>query len=329
MTTTTTNDMMATQVPVLLQEERLLSVAADGSDEDSTDDDQENVEQEGSLLAPSVAPTPLIYHKQLLLHYASTLCPPTTFVNTLTVSTQVLDTSTYECRSNDLKREVAFYNHAKASVLVAKAALAAASVPYKRPSDYFAEMLKSDAHMSRVKDKLIFETKKMGAVEERKKSVAHKKVAKQVQAATLKDRSDAKKDTLAAVSAWKKQRKGTSSALPSSDLAAAQKREARDEAALETILKGSHGAAMKRKREERPSDGLTRKSRQRQAKDGKFGSGNKGKLAKQNDRKSTRDDKSFSRARNNSDVNASKSKGVAKSKTAARPGKARREKGRK
>ncbi|RLN94050.1 hypothetical protein BBJ28_00005556, partial [Nothophytophthora sp. Chile5] len=76
---------------------------------------------------------------------------------------------------DDLKREVAFYNNALASVRLAKARLAREGVAYKRPGDYFAEMLKSDAHMAKVKDKLIYEQKKITAVEERKKSQAHRK----------------------------------------------------------------------------------------------------------------------------------------------------------
>lgn len=81
---------------------------------------------------------------------------------------------------DDLKREVAFYNHTLASVRLAKDRLKREGVAYKRPEDYFAEMLKSDAHMGKVKDKLIYEQKKIAAVEERKKSQAHRKVAKEV-----------------------------------------------------------------------------------------------------------------------------------------------------
>lgn len=39
-----------------------------------------------------------------------------------------------------------------------------------RPDDYFAEMLKSDKHMAKVKDKLIVEKQRMQAFEQRKKA---------------------------------------------------------------------------------------------------------------------------------------------------------------
>lgn len=81
---------------------------------------------------------------------------------------------------DDLKREVAFYNQTLASVRFARDRLKRENIAYKRPADYFAEMLKSDAHMAKVKDKLIYEQKKITAVEERKKSQAHRKVAKEV-----------------------------------------------------------------------------------------------------------------------------------------------------
>lgn len=86
---------------------------------------------------------------------------------------------------DDLKREVAFYNNSVASVRAAKDRLKREGIAYKRPQDYFAEMLKSDAHMAKVKDKLIYEQKKIAAVEERKKSQAHRKVAKEVRPLSL------------------------------------------------------------------------------------------------------------------------------------------------
>lgn len=298
-----------------------------------------------------VAPV-YIYNKALLLHYANTILPfENDFNETLECSSEALVASTNSAIENDvttsdekttsssksttagllnvdddLKREMAFYAHARSNVLIGKEKLSALNVAYKRPEDYFAEMLKSDAHMAKVKDKLIYESSKMNAVEERKKSVAHKKVAKQVQAAKVKQRMDSKKDTLDAVKQWKKQRGNKNTGLD------AQAKEKSDEAALEEILKGSSSAAARRKQRQGAgeSDGLTRKTRKRQVKDTKFGYGGPKKLAKQNDSKSTNGSKtlkqSFSRARNNEDVNSAKNKGVKRSGGAAdkRPGKASR-----
>lgn len=40
-------------------------------------------------------------------------------------------------------------------------------VAWRRPEDYYAEMVKSDEHMLRVKEQLNFETEKIEAAEER------------------------------------------------------------------------------------------------------------------------------------------------------------------
>ena len=45
---------------------------------------------------------------------------------------------------DDLKREVAFYNTTLEGVVLAKAKCAVASIPFSRPDDFFAEMVKTD-----------------------------------------------------------------------------------------------------------------------------------------------------------------------------------------
>jgi rRNA-processing protein EBP2 len=45
---------------------------------------------------------------------------------------------------------VAFYNNALEAVNLSKAQLRKEGIPYKRPNDFFAEMVKSDAHMAKV-----------------------------------------------------------------------------------------------------------------------------------------------------------------------------------
>eukprot|EP00951_Prasinocladus_malaysianus_P021162 scaffold174596_cov33-Prasinocladus_malaysianus.AAC.1 len=52
----------------------------------------------------------------------------------------------------------------------AKAAVAkfeTSDIKWRRPDDYYAEMVKSDEHMLRVKEQLNFETQKIEAAEER------------------------------------------------------------------------------------------------------------------------------------------------------------------
>lgn len=51
---------------------------------------------------------------------------------------------------DDLVRETAFYRVALAGIKEARARLVQYQVPYKRPEDFFCDMLKSDDHMARV-----------------------------------------------------------------------------------------------------------------------------------------------------------------------------------
>ena len=43
----------------------------------------------------------------------------------------------------------------------------AANTPWQRPPDYYAEMVKSDEHMAKVKQQLMHEQEQMEAVEQR------------------------------------------------------------------------------------------------------------------------------------------------------------------
>jgi rRNA-processing protein EBP2 len=47
---------------------------------------------------------------------------------------------------------MAFYNHALQAVEYGRGQLTSLGVPHKRPDDYFAESVKSDAHMARVSE---------------------------------------------------------------------------------------------------------------------------------------------------------------------------------
>lgn len=189
---------------------------------------------------------------------------------------------------DDLKREVAFYNQTLASVRFARDRLKRENIAYKRPEDYFAEMLKSDAHMAKVKDKLIYEQKKITAVEERKKSQAHRKVAKEIQAEKLKQRAQQKNETLDAVKQWKKRKNSDKNGLIDD----------KNDEQLESIVNENN--SNKRKRDDSNYKGDNKKPRVnhvRESKDKKFGFGGKKRFAKRNDKESTNDFSQFPGAR--------------------------------
>lgn len=105
---------------------------------------------------------------------------------------------------DDLKREVAFYNMALEAANMARKLCHDANVPFSRPEDFFAEMVKTDDHMAKVKDRLIFETKKMDAVVQRKSNKEQKLRAKEAHANKIAEKSKKKKEHFAQVDQWAK-----------------------------------------------------------------------------------------------------------------------------
>lgn len=96
------------------------------------------------------------------------------------------------------------YKQALAAVESARAACSAEGEKHIRPADYFAEMMKDDFHMQRVKAKLLFEQRKIAAFEARKKEQESRKFAKQVQAEREKQKAAEKRSQLAAVKTFRK-----------------------------------------------------------------------------------------------------------------------------
>ena len=68
------------------------------------------------------------------------------------------------------------------------------SLPFTRPADYFAEMVKSDAHMERIRQRLLDESAGMKRAEEKRKEREGKKFGKQVQLEKQKERERGKKE---------------------------------------------------------------------------------------------------------------------------------------
>jgi hypothetical protein len=97
---------------------------------------------------------------------------------------------------DDVARESVFHQRALAAVVAAGAQLAAAGVPVRRPDDYYAEMVKNDAHMRKVKDKLLFEQRQLDAKAERRRDRENKQYGKQVQAEKLKERKAQQKSDM-------------------------------------------------------------------------------------------------------------------------------------
>ena len=62
---------------------------------------------------------------------------------------------------DDIKREVSFYNMARENVKKGMEILIQAKIPISRPDDFFAEMIKTDDHMGKVKSRLVQQQQKV------------------------------------------------------------------------------------------------------------------------------------------------------------------------
>jgi len=87
--------------------------------------------------------------------------------------------------NKDIKRELAFYNIARENVKEGMSFLVQMKQPISRPDDFFAEMVKSDAQMSKVKHRLMKQQVKIQSFEDRKKKIEQKKFHKAVRTLTL------------------------------------------------------------------------------------------------------------------------------------------------
>lgn len=105
---------------------------------------------------------------------------------------------------DDLNRELAFYAQSLSAVKTARNLLKKEGVPFSRPTDYFAEMVKSDEHMGKVKEKVRDAAASKVAAAEARKQRDLKKFGKQVQVAKLQERDKAKRQDLENIKSLKR-----------------------------------------------------------------------------------------------------------------------------
>lgn len=217
---------------------------------------------------------------------------------------------------DDLARELAFMNQALEAARIGRALLRKEGVPFTRPTDYFAETLRSDETMEKVKAKLIEEATAKKASAEARKQRDLKKFGKQVQVAKQQERAKQKRDTLEKINLLKKKRKdggGPTGANEAEDLF---------DVAVDNELKGAAGGNSKKRGRDGKEGGGPNAKRQR--KDAKFGFGGKKKYLKSNDALSSGDVSGFSARKMKSGGGAGGPGKPKKFKPAPRPGKARR-----
>ncbi|WPG99310.1 Hypothetical protein R9X50_00212300 [Acrodontium crateriforme] len=202
---------------------------------------------------------------------------------------------------DDLTRELAFYKQSLEAVKEGRIRLNKEGMPFTRPTDYFAEMVKSEEQMGKVRAKMVDAAARKKASADARRQRDLKKFGKAVQVAKLQERDKAKRDTLDKINVLKRKREG-GAGLTTNE-------EDMFDVALDDAADGEKAARRFKDGRGGPEGG---KGAKRQKKDAKFGFGGKKRFSKSNDAKSSGDVSGFS---------VKKMKGKGKSQ---RPGKSRR-----
>ncbi|KIW33774.1 uncharacterized protein PV07_00598 [Cladophialophora immunda] len=208
--------------------------------------------------------------------------------------------------NDDLTRELEFYRIARTAVVTARDLLLSEKIPFSRPADYFAEMVKSDEHMGRVKQKMYDEAANKKAAEEARKLRDAKKFGKAVQVAKEQERAKEKRDTLEKIKELKRKRKGADTGkVTEGNL---------DDDLFQNIDVENPAVKDRSGRDRGPGGGPNPK---RQKRDQKYGFGGKKRHAKSGDAISSGDLRGFSAARMKAKGGKVKAKRPGKSKRAA------------
>ncbi|KAF2165435.1 hypothetical protein M409DRAFT_24285 [Zasmidium cellare ATCC 36951] len=182
---------------------------------------------------------------------------------------------------DDLKREEVFYNQCLEAVSEARSRLKKEGVPFSRPTDYFAEMVKSEEQMGKVRQKLLDEAARKKASADAKRQRDLKKYGKAVQVAKLQERQKEKRDTLDRINTLKRKRQGADLTTNEEDMF--------DVALEDAAVTAKNDRAVRRAKG--PGEAPNKK---RQKKNEQYGSGGKKKYKKSNDAQSTNDMSGYS-----------------------------------
>ncbi|KAK3901154.1 eukaryotic rRNA processing protein EBP2-domain-containing protein [Staphylotrichum tortipilum] len=194
---------------------------------------------------------------------------------------------------DDLQRELAFMNQSLEAARQARTLLRKEGVPFTRPTDFFAETVRSDETMQKVKAKLVEEATAKKASAEARKQRDLKKFGKQVQVQKQQERAKQKRETLEKINLLKRKRQeGGGAGLGAN--------EADDlfDVAVDNELRsagGSHNKGGNTKKRSAGDHGPP--SAKRQKKDGKYGFGGKKRFGKSGDAMSSGDLSSFNAKR--------------------------------
>ncbi|KAJ5107075.1 hypothetical protein N7456_003750 [Penicillium angulare] len=260
--------------------------AEDNAEEDEEEEDEEEEEDIPLSDLEDDEREDIVTHQRLTINNSAAINNSLKRISFITSATPFSEHNslvskepiTVEDPHDDLNRELSFYKVCQAAAAEARGLLKKEGIPFTRPGDYFAEMVKNDEHMDKIKKKLYDEAAGKKAAAEARRQRDLKKFGKQVQVAKLQQRAKEKRETLEKINDLKKKRKADSAA-PTDD--------AND---LFDVAIDDAGQTESRKRG-RGENGAGSK---RQKRDQKFGFGGKKRHAKSGDAASSGDMRSFS-----------------------------------
>jgi len=187
------------------------------------------------------------------------------WVDTLAVDGQT-DKPDALTAKDGVKLESTFLSMAGDAVKEAFRRLKVMNVPFNRPADFYAEMLKTDKQMYLIKQRAAEEQRRIKIVENRRNNQAAKKFAKKAKSKKLEAKAKERAENLDDIKTWRKN----------------NKRDNADDNDLEAILDKTNSR-------QKGKQQLPVKSAKRKAADAKFGFGGKKKRVKSNTADSTND----------------------------------------
>jgi rRNA-processing protein EBP2 len=187
----------------------------EAEDDENDDDEEEDVEEEEDIPLSDLEDDEredVIVHQRLTINNSAAIKTSLKRISFITKNTPFSEHNSLVSKepievtdpNDDLNRELAFYKVCQAAAIEARGLLKKEGVPFTRPGDYFAEMVKNDEHMDKIKKKLYEEAAGKKAAAEARRQRDLKKFGKQVQVAKLQQRAKEKRDTLEKINALKK-----------------------------------------------------------------------------------------------------------------------------
>ena len=210
----------AVKIPVKVSKKAAAAVAAAAAEESEEEDEEDWEEEEDDVALSDIesendfAVDDIIPYQKLTIDNHAAL---TSLLKRIQIPTKNMKFSEHQTMTtaepteikdihDDMTRELAFYKQALDSATRGRELLKKERVPFERPADYFAEMMKDDEHMDKVKAKLLEAAERKKRSMDARKLRDLKKFGKQVQVAKLQEREKAKKETLEKIQVLKRSR---------------------------------------------------------------------------------------------------------------------------